>query len=150
MAAAEAAASGANLEQILAVIEDTRKRVHVLAMLDTLEQLKRSGRVSWVRAGLGEILKVKLFVAIKDGEVLRLGQARTRKNGIAQLRQMLVDLGPLERLAMLHTNAEEEAGEILEKLSPETIPPPFVRNVTPIIGTHVGVKALGFAAVVRT
>ncbi len=149
LTAVEAAAAGADLAKILAAIEDTRKRARVLAMLDTLVQLKRSGRVSWVRASFGGILKVKLFVEIKDGEVLRLGQTRTRKNGVAQLGRMLKDLGPLERLAMLHTNAEEEARQILERLSPEVVHPPFIRNVTPVVGTHVGVKALGFAAVAR-
>jgi DegV family protein with EDD domain len=149
IAASEAAKSGADLKQILTVIEDTRKRARVIAMLDTLEQLKRSGRVSWARAGLGEILKIKLFVEVKDGQVLRLGQARTRKKGIAQLKQRLLDLGPLERLAMLHTNAEEEARGILESISPQVPYPVGIRNVTTIVGTHVGVKALGVATVIK-
>jgi DegV family protein with EDD domain len=150
IAAAEAAASGAGVEQIGGVIEDVRKRARVLAMLDTLVQLKRGGRVSWVRASFGELFRVKLFVEIKDGEVLRLGQTRTRKKGIIQLSQILEELGPLERLAMLHTNAEEEARAMLNDLSPETIHSPFICNVTPVVGTHVGVRALGFAAVVRS
>jgi len=118
IAASEVAASGGDLEQVLAVIEDTSKRVRVFAMLDTLVQLKRSGRVSWVRASFGDILKVKLFVEVREGEVLRLGQARTRTNGIAQLKQRLDDLGPLERLAMLHTNAEDEARPAARGMSP--------------------------------
>ena len=147
VAAAEAVAGGADVEQTLAAITDTRDRVHVYAMMDTLTQLKRSGRVSWMKASVGEILKVKLFIEVKDGEILRLGQARTRKKGISQLGQMLKDLGRLERLAMLHTNAEEEARAILEDISPVVASQPIFRNITTVVGTHVGVKALGIAAV---
>ncbi len=149
IAAAEAAVEGADLEQTLAVIEDTQDRVWVYAMLDTLTQLKRSGRVSWAQASLGELLKVKLFIEVKDGEIQKHSQTRTRKKGIAQLSQMLRDLGPLDRLAMLHTNAEDEARAILEDISPEVATPVSIRNITTIVGTHVGVKALGIAGVVK-
>jgi DegV family protein with EDD domain len=141
MAGAEASAAGGSLAQVLAAIEDTRRRVHVMAMLDTLTQLKRSGRVSWARAGLGDFFKIKLFVDVREGEVLRLGQARTREKGITQLGRRLSALGPLERLALLHTNAEADIRAFHEGLSLEVAHQPVVRNV--------GVKALGFAAVVR-
>ncbi len=116
-------------------------------MMDTLTQLKRSGRVSWIKASVGEILKIKLFIEVKEGEILRVGQARTRKKGIAQLGQILKDLGHLERLAMLHTNAVEDARAILEDISPVVATQPIFRNITTVVGTHVGVKALGIAAV---
>jgi fatty acid-binding protein DegV len=58
-------------------------------------------------------------------------------------------LGPLERLALLHTNAEADIRAVQEGLSPEVAHPPVVRNVTPVVGTHVGVNGLGFAAVVK-
>jgi DegV family protein with EDD domain len=147
IAAAEAASEGADLEHTLTVIEDTRDRVRVYAMLDTLTQLKRSGRVSWAQASLGELLKVKLFIEVKDGEIQKHSQTRTRKKGIAQLSQLLRDLGPLERLAMLHTNAEEEARAILNDVSPEVATPASFRNITTIVGTHVGINALGIAGV---
>ena len=100
-----------------------------------------------MKASVGEILKVKLFIEVKEGEILRLGQARTRKKGFAQLGQILKDLGRLERLAMLHTNAEEEARAILEDISPVVATQPIFRNITTVVGTHVGVKALGIAVV---
>jgi len=149
MAGAEASAAGGDLTQVLAAIEDTRRRAHVMAMLDTLTQLKRSGRVSWARAGLGDFLRVKLFVEVREGEVLRLGQTRTREKGIARLGRYLSALGPLERLALLHTNAEADIRAFQEGLSLDVPNPPVVRNVTPVVGTHVGVNALGFAAVVK-
>jgi DegV family protein with EDD domain len=147
LAAAEAAAKGASLERIQKLVESVGSRVKLVAMLDTLDQLRRSGRVSWARASLGSLLRIKLFIEVKKGEVLRLGQARTRSSGIDRLIEMLKKLGPLENLAMLHTNAEAEARAILESLSIPLSQPPLVINVTTIIGTHVGPNALGFAAV---
>jgi DegV family protein with EDD domain len=136
------------LESILALIEDVRRRVRVVAMLDTLEYVRRSGRVSWARAHLGELLQIKPLVEIRSGRVFRLGEERTRRRGIERLLRHLHNLGKLERLAILHTNAEEEALHILDNLRPELPAQPLCVNVTPIIGAHVGPNGLGFAAVV--
>lgn len=149
LTAAEMAAEGKDKSSILSALEAVRRRTKLVAMLDTFEQLRRSGRVSWARAGLGTLLRIKPFVEVVDGEVLRLGEARTRRKGIARFTQMLRDLGPLERLAMLHTNAEGDARSVYENLNPDLPTQPFFRNVTTVIGTHVGVNGLGFAAIVR-
>ena len=65
LAAAQAATKG-SMEQVKSAIDSVQKRVKVLAMLDTLDQLKRSGRVSWMRAGIGSMLRIKLFLEVKD------------------------------------------------------------------------------------
>jgi DegV family protein with EDD domain len=151
LAAAEAANQGLDLPEILEKIEDIGQRVRVFAMLDTLEQLKKSGRVSWARANIGTLLQVKPFIELRAGEVLQLGNERTRRKGITRLKQYLQDQGPLARLAVLHTNAEEDASAFLEDVSPglalET--PVLIRNVTTVIGTHLGVNGLGFAALIK-
>lgn len=148
LAAAEAALHEP-LESILSLIEDVRRRVRVVAMLDTLEYVRRSGRVSWARAHLGVLLQIKPLVEIRSGRVFRLGEERTRRRGVERLLRHLHNLDKLERLAILHTNAEEEALSILDSLRPELPTQPFCVNVTPIIGAHVGPNGLGFAAVVR-
>jgi DegV family protein with EDD domain len=148
LAAAEAAARGLPLQAVLDCIADVRKRVRVVAMLDTLEYVRRSGRVSWLRASLGSLLNVKLFVEIKDGLVQRLGEVRTRGKGIARLLELLHTLEPLERLAILHTNAEVEARQILAAVQTRLSAAPLVVNVTTVIGAHVGPNGLGFAVVV--
>ncbi len=147
MAAVEAVVKGADLQGVLHTLENFIKRLRFIAMLDTLEQLKRSGRVSWVRASLGSLLQVKLFIEVVEGQVHWLGQTRTRGKGIQQLRQMLSDMDSLERLGIMHTNAEEEARQLLTEFSGLSALPPMMANVTAIIGTHVGAKALGFVAV---
>jgi DegV family protein with EDD domain len=149
LAAGELAQNGSSLETVLNYIENIRQRVHVVAMLDTFEYVRRSGRVSWAKAALGTLLNIKPFVGIKDGIVLRLGEARTRLKGIERLLTLLQNLGPLEKLAVLHTNAEEDAHSFYERLNPKLAIPPTIVNVTTIIGTHVGPKGLGFAAVTR-
>jgi DegV family protein with EDD domain len=147
LAAAEAIARGASLEAVMHLLGEIRKRIRVYAMLDTLEYIRRSGRVSWARAQLGNFLQIKLFVEVRAGEVLRSGEARTRKKGIERLIGFLLQLGSLERLAILHTNAEEDARNFLRDLDLTFPYPPLVVNITTVIGTHVGPNALGFATV---
>lgn len=148
LAAAEAALSQP-LESVLSVLEEVRRRVRLVAMLDTLEFVRRSGRVSWARARLGTLLNIKPFVEVKDGTIISLGEARTRRKGIERLLALLSNLGALERLAILHTNAEEDAYSLLDALHVQLTSPPLVVNVTTVIGTHTGPNGLGFAAVMR-
>ena len=118
-------------------------------MLDTLEYVHRSGRVGWARARIGSLLRIKPFVKVKTGTVINMGQTRTRKKGIAHLKNLLHEQGSLERLAILHTNAEDDALAFLSDLAWESSSEPIIVNVTTIIGTHVGPKGLGFAAVLK-
>jgi DegV family protein with EDD domain len=146
IAAAQAAIKG-SMDLVMDAIHSVQRRIKVLAMLNTLDQLKRSGRVSWMQAGIGSLLRIKMFLEVKEGEVLRLGEARTRTKAIQRLTEMLYELGPLEHLAVLHTNALEDANRLAEQFSDLVNEPIMIRNVTTVIGTHVGVNALGLAAV---
>lgn len=150
LAAAEAIANLLPLQEVLDIIAEVRRRVRVVAMLDTLEYIRRSGRVSWARARLGDLLHVKPFVGVlNDGKVINLGQERTRQKAIQRLKQLLLTLGDLERLAILHTNAEQEARCFLEDLRIKLAHEILIVNVTTVIGAHVGPHGLGFAAVVK-
>jgi DegV family protein with EDD domain len=140
---------GMNLESVLELLEDFRTRIRVIAMLDTLEYVRRSGRVSWARARLGELLSIKPFVEVREGKVLSRGEARTHRKGTKRLLEMLREYGQLERLAVLHTNAEEEAEEFLADYGQQLPTPPLVVNITTVIGAHIGPQALGFTAVVK-
>lgn len=146
LAAAEAVRQGASLENVLHLLKEMRQRVRLIAMLDTLEYVRRSGRVSWARARLGNLLQFKPFIELKDGSVFSLGETRTRSKGCQRLREFLFRLGSLERLAILHTNAEPDARQFLADLQLNLPVPPLVVNVTTAIGNHVGPNGLGFAA----
>jgi len=149
LAAAKLAIRGHPLDTIFEEIAVIRKSVRVFAMLDTLEYIRRSGRVSWAKARLGSLLRIKPFVELRGGVVYSLGQVRTRQKGIAHLSILLHNLGTLEYLAILHSNADSDARQILSQYALELPKSTIVVNVTPVIGTHVGPNGLGFAAVVK-
>ncbi len=148
LAAAEAIKRSEPIEFVIEIINDVRRRARVFAMLDTLEYVRRSGRVSWARARIGNFLNLKPFVEVQAGKVLSMGEARTRQRGIKRLKEFLLKLGPLDRLAILHSNAEADARQFMEDLDQfDHLAIPVV-NITTIIGVHVGPQGLGFAAVV--
>jgi DegV family protein with EDD domain len=144
--AAEAIAGGQALEEVLLRVESARQRVRVFALLESMEYIRRSGRVSWAKAMLGTILHIQPLVELRHGIVHRLGQARTRLQGVRRLTEALGAVGGLDRLAVLHTNAEPAARSLLEEVRSRVPVLPFVVNVTTAIGTHVGPNGLGFAA----
>jgi len=149
LTAAEAALQGNTLQSILAHLADVRTRIRVVAMLDTLEYVRRSGRVSWARAKVGSLLRIKPFIEVVKGEVRRAGDVRTRPRGIARLRDLLLSLGPLERLGIIHSNAEDDAHQFLASLDIDTTYEPIIVNATTVIGTHVGPNGLAFAVVIK-
>ena len=148
IAAVEAASRGCTLEEILHLLEGIQERTHLFALLDTLEYVRRSGRVHWATAAVGNMLHLKTLIEVRDGIVRRIGMARSRKQGVQDLIQKLRGLGALDYLAVLHTtiHAEAEIEEILAS-APASNHPPLVVPVTTIIGTHVGPAGLGFAAI---
>ena len=147
LAAAQAARMGKAISEILKVVEEIRKHIHLVAMLDTLEYARRSGRISWAQSSISNFLQIKPFVGIENGIVIRMGETRTRQKGIERLSHMLSELGPLEHLAVLHTNAEADALQFVEHFKSMVANNTFIINVTSIIGVHVGPNGLGFVAV---
>ena len=149
LAAAEAAEMG--LPAALAAIESTHKRLQVFAALDTMEYLKRSGRVPATVAMLGSLLNIKPLIELANGEVKAIRAARTTHQANERMSKLLLEGGPLERLAILHTGAEPRAREFLNELmqkNSQSVPRDILMvNVTTVIGTHVGPNGLGFAAV---
>jgi DegV family protein with EDD domain len=149
LVAAEAAAAGKRLEDILALLNERLPRTHVYAQLDTLEYLRRSGRVSWAQFGLGTLLKIKPILHVHDGVVSIAEKVRTSKRAQERMLEMAMALQPFERLAFLHTNAPEAAAALREQVNhllPEGATAEAV-EVTPAVGAHVGPGAVGFALI---
>jgi fatty acid kinase fatty acid binding subunit len=149
LAAAEAAELG--LGAALDAIKSTHKRLHVFAVLDTMEYLKRSGRVPATVAMLGSLLNMKPLIELTAGAVKAIGAVRTTSQANERMSKFLLEGGPLEKLAILHTGAESRAREFLNELmqqASQSVPRDILMvNVTTVIGTHVGPNGLGFAAV---
>ena len=149
LAAAEVIEQG--LSAMLQAIESTRNRLNVFAALDTMENLKRSGRVPAAVTFFGGILSIKPMVEVTDGHVKPIGAVRTTKQANERMIQFLFQHGALERLAIMHTGAELRARDFLNTVmqtSSQLVPHDILMvNVTPAIGTHVGPNGLGFAAI---
>lgn len=149
LAAAEAAEEG--LEAALAAVESTRLRLHVFAALDTLEYVRRSGRVPSALGMLGSLLSIKPIIELTEGRVKTIAAVRTTRQANERMLSFMRSGGKLMRLAILHTNAEKRAREFLNGLMLEmnqSLPRDILLvNVTTVIGTHVGPNGLGFAAV---
>ncbi|MGD2104555.1 MAG: DegV family protein [Anaerolineae bacterium] len=147
-AAAKAGAAGHSVAEILETIKEMGKRTYVSAALDTLEFLQRSGRMNWAVSKIGGLLKIKPLLTMHDGEA-GVQQVRTERRATQRILDLLTDLAPLEKLALVHTNAPEKMRELREKvghLFPEGQDPIEV-DVTPVIGAHIGPGAAGFACV---
>lgn len=148
--AAEAALQGAALGAVVSIADQARRRSRLVALIDTLEYLKRSGRVTWLRAGIGDLLRVKLLVSVVDGWVKRTDMLRTKSRALDRLTSIAHSWGRIERLAVLHSGALEDARAFARRLSGLAPHPLLISEVTPIIGAHVGPGCLGLAAMLAS
>jgi DegV family protein with EDD domain len=148
--AARAARQGRSLGEVLQVLRNVKPRTHLFAALDTLEFLRRSGRVNALVARFGQFLHIKPIIDVEDGEVQMIDRVRTRRNAIERLKEMTYELGSLQSLAVLHTAnvgaAREFAAELAHNI-PHLAEPIIVCEATTAVGTHVGPNGLGVAAV---
>jgi len=149
IAAGRAAQEGQPLAQIVALVEDMMPRVRLFAALDTLEYLRKGGRVGKTVAVLGTLLNIKPLVEVRDSAVLPLERVRTRRRSIQRLIELVAELGPLEELAVLHSNAPQEAQQLAEEISfLHPLERTLIAEAGVIIGTHAGPNGLGVACVV--
>ncbi|MBI3241719.1 MAG: DegV family protein [Chloroflexi bacterium] len=147
IAAAESAAGGAPLNAVLALITSVRRRLKMFALLDTLDNLRRGGRISLIRASIGTILQVKPLLDIGEDKLTPVSQERTRRKAQAGLISLVQSFGSLERLAVLYSDNGDLGVELLERLKPQAQTPPLLIQATPALGTHAGTDAVGVALV---
>lgn len=143
-AASILAHEGKTLEQIVPGVIEKAKRIYTYAALDTMEFLKRSGRVSHIGANLGGLLQIKPILKMNDGKA-GMEVQRTRNNAMKRLVAVAKSFSPLEQITMVHTNALERAKELfaeMRTLIPERIQPEYT-DVSPVIGSHIGPGAVG-------
>lgn len=149
LAAAEAAEHG--LEAALSAIESTRRRLHLFAVLDTLEYARRSGRLPAAMTIFGGLLHLKPLIELTDGEINTVVAARTMSQATERMAAFFRTGSDFERLAILYTGADVRARAFLHRIMQESsaaLPREILMvNVTTVIGTHVGPNAFGFAAV---
>lgn len=148
LAAAEAAEAGSSVDDIVALIEDLGARTHTFAALSTLRFMLRSGRLTHLQYGLATWLNIKPLLTMHRGQPGLL-KVRTASRAMERLISLATELMPLEKLALIHTHAPEQAQALWQRarhLLPADQEPLSV-EVTPVIGTHVGPGAVGFVCV---
>ena len=148
LVAGRLAQDGADLESIVAEVTDRRDRTKLFGTLDTLEFLKRGGRIGNARALLGSMLSIKPVVTVADGRVEPATKVRTRSKALQYLLDR-VPVGRVEQVSVLHANAPE-VDELLAKLEPlvgdaEVV----VGTIGPVVGVHTGPRTVGLAWIQR-
>jgi DegV family protein with EDD domain len=146
--AARRARAGASLEEIVHEVEARREREHVFAALDTLEYLRKGGRIGGAQAMLGSMLSIKPLISVTDGAVEPAGRVRTRSKALRFLVDQ-VPAGKVEMISVLHA-AAPDLDEFLAMLEP-VVPDAEVTvgSIGPVIGVHTGPRVVGIAWIDR-
>ena len=137
--AAKVANSGASLDEVIEVTRKNIPRVAFLAAFDTLEYLRRGGRIGRAQAFLGSMLKINPIVTLKDGVVEPAGRTRSRAKAIDYLCDFAMSYSRIEEMAVEDTACPDEAEVLVERLSSKFPKERIYRSkMTPAIGTHTG------------
>jgi DegV family protein with EDD domain len=147
LAAAQAAAEGRSMTEIVTMLEELIIRTHTFAALDTLEFLRRSGRMNFAMAFLGSLLHIKPFLKMYSGNPTA-ERVRTRGKAMHRLVELLEQAAPLEKVAVLHSNAADRA-ESLKKQVQHLLPAGQVifEEINPVLGAHLGPGVVGFSVI---
>jgi len=143
LAGARAAAAGKSLEDVAGTVEDLVPRTRVFGALDTLEYLRKGGRIGSARALLGSMLSVKPILRIQDGAVAEESKQRTRGRALAYVVDKVKAAGRIENLGVINGAAPDLEAflDMLGALYPrEEI---VVADIGPVIGSHCGPGTIG-------
>jgi DegV family protein with EDD domain len=152
--AARSIAEGASLEEAITAAQDLRDRTHLFAALATLRYLAMSGRVGQVAAGFASLLDVKPILTLRNEKLEMLERIRTQSKAWTRLIELAIEATggcPVEKLAILHVNAKEAAGQFERQLRAALPCPLEIRHVemTPGLSIHTGPGLVGFVLVTK-
>lgn len=141
--AAKELQTGQSLEEVKAHLEDRYSRTHIIAILDTLEYIRRGGRIGAAKAMLGNMLSVKPLLALnKEGIVVPLEQPRTRSKAFARAAEIVKESGPLEDLVLITAN--EEVGAQLDATLQQVLQQSVDHYaLSSVLGAHTGPDTAG-------
>jgi DegV family protein with EDD domain len=146
IAAAKAARAGANLDEIMKLTGRNISRIEMRMAFDTLEYLKRGGRIGKARALMGSMLKVNPIIGIKDGETFPFGNKRSRAKAIDYLYEFVAGYSQIEELAVEDATTPDETDALVERLGAKFPRECIYRSkVSPVIGANVGPRVIGVA-----
>ena len=148
--AARAAAAGHSLDEVEEVARSAARRTTLVAVIDTLDNLRRGGRIGGAQALLGGLLSIKPLITVgpaTGGEVAEAGKQRTRAKAIGALLDKVRAVGPVEAIGVMHAEAPD-VDDLLTRLD-DLVPREdiTVADVGAVIGTHVGPGCIGVVTV---
>jgi DegV family protein with EDD domain len=143
--AAEAAARGGTLEEVAAAAEEAVSKVRLYGAIDTLENLKKGGRIGGARALLGSVLAIKPVIEVREGVVEEESKQRTRGRSLRYLADKVRSAGPLARLAVFSADAPDLDQFVAMLDDVRATEKTLIGDVGPVIGTHAGPGAIGVA-----
>lgn len=143
VAAARAAAAGKSIEDVAGTVEDLIPRTRTYGALDTLEYLRKGGRIGGAQAFLGTMLSIKPIIQIVDGKVEAESRQRTRARALRYLVDKVRDAGEVENLAVMHAECDD-VGQFIDQVA-EYHPRDriIVADVGAVIGAHAGPGTVG-------
>lgn len=152
IAAVEAIQNGASLEKAIQHAIAVREHSHLFAALATLKYLAMSGRIGHLAAGMASLLNIKPILTCREGKLDVLEKVRTRKKAwarIIELTEQITQNTSVERLAIAHINAPNEAQEFLAQLQSKVICPKdiIIAQFTPGLSVHAGDGVVGLVFV---
>jgi len=150
LAAARAAADGNDIEAVAEIATSTLARGQIFVVLETLEYLRRGGRIGKAQALVGSVLSLKPVLTVRNGEVVPLERVRTWRKAMDRMVELIREQGPLEALAVYHAgnaaDAQAMAGRLADLLPGSEI---LIGELGAVVSTYAGPGALGAVPVKR-
>ena len=144
--AAQMARAGASLDNIVDQVKRAIPRVHIRMSFDTLEYLRKGGRIGKAQAFLGSLLKVNPIVGVKDGATFPIARSRNRTEAMDFLVKFVKGFSQVEAVAIEDATTPNDLQILIERLK-DVVPPERIyrSKVSPVVGTHVGPHVLAVA-----
>lgn len=149
IASARKAAQGATLDEVAALAHDLAARTKVWGALDTLDNLKKGGRIGGAKALLATALAIKPIIEVVDGKVEEGGKQRTRSKALKFLVDKVAEYdGKIDSVAVLHADCAD-VDQFVEMLRPHYDGEIVVGDIGPVVGTHAGRGTIGVGFITR-
>jgi DegV family protein with EDD domain len=145
---ARMAADGATHDEVVAHARDLAGRTHVWGALDTLDNLKKGGRIGGAKALLASALAIKPIIEVRDGKVEQGGKQRTRSKALAFLVEKVAAVPDLDSLFVMHADCRD-IDQFVEMLRPHVDGEIVVGDIGPVVGSHAGRGTIGVAFFTR-
>lgn len=145
--AAQEARAGLGLAEVKAHVLDQLARTRILAVLDTLEYVRRGGRIGGARAMVGNVLSIKPIISLKNGEVVPVEQPRTRSKAFARIAQLLQAMGEVEHVSLAESDDEvgRQLAQAIKSVYAGDLP---IFRLGAALGTHTGPGTAAIAATI--